>query len=167
MKNKGFTLIELLVVIGILSILAVALLIAINPAEAQRKARDTQRLKDVGSLQTAVEGWINDNTGSSLNVTSISTSGLTNCTTAGWLGLDVCNYMNKLPKDPRNSTTLTVNSTGGQVNTGAYYKVVGSAGVYNICTYLESKGNTAKIVEDGISNDVFNVYSSTAVTCVP
>lgn len=39
--NKGFTLIELLVVLGILGILAAALLAAINPIEQLRKGQDT------------------------------------------------------------------------------------------------------------------------------
>ena len=43
-SSKGFTLIELLVVIGIIGTLGAVALVAINPAEAQRKARDTQRM---------------------------------------------------------------------------------------------------------------------------
>lgn len=39
-NKKGFTLIELLVVLGILGILAAALLAAINPVEQLRKAQD-------------------------------------------------------------------------------------------------------------------------------
>lgn len=39
-NRKGFTLIELLVVLGILGILAAALLAAINPVEQLRKAQD-------------------------------------------------------------------------------------------------------------------------------
>ena len=39
-KEKGFTLIELLVVLGILGILAAALLAAINPVEQLKKAQD-------------------------------------------------------------------------------------------------------------------------------
>jgi prepilin-type N-terminal cleavage/methylation domain-containing protein len=40
-NKKGFTLIELLVVLGILGILAAALLAAINPVEQLNKAQDT------------------------------------------------------------------------------------------------------------------------------
>ena len=40
-KQRGFTLIELLVVLGILGILAAALLAAINPVEQLKKAQDT------------------------------------------------------------------------------------------------------------------------------
>ena len=46
--KKGFTLIELLVVLGILGILAAALLAAINPVEQLKKAQDTS-IKDLAS----------------------------------------------------------------------------------------------------------------------
>lgn len=47
-KKKGFTLIELLVVLGILGILAAALLATINPVEQLNKAQDTS-LKNVAA----------------------------------------------------------------------------------------------------------------------
>lgn len=46
--SKGFTLIELLVVLGILGILAAALLAAINPVEQLRKGQDTA-LKNIST----------------------------------------------------------------------------------------------------------------------
>lgn len=52
--KKGFTLLELLIVITIISVLSVFLIVAINPAETLRKARDTQRLSDLASLKTAI-----------------------------------------------------------------------------------------------------------------
>ncbi len=161
---KGFTLIELLVVIGIIAILTVALIYSINPAEAQRKARDTQRLRDLSNLQMAIEEWLNDNPGASLNLIVSSTSGNRNCST-GWLGIDICYYMNVLPLDPRNSPSLVTNSTGGSLTAGVYYYVRGTGGVYNICTYLESKSNAQKLKDDGIDNNIFNIYSSTSITC--
>jgi prepilin-type N-terminal cleavage/methylation domain-containing protein len=47
-SSKGFTLIELLVVLGILGILAAALLAAINPIEQLRKGQDTS-LKNIAT----------------------------------------------------------------------------------------------------------------------
>lgn len=52
-KNKGFTLIELLVVIGILGILAAALVATIDPFEQLKKATDS-KLKNIAvEFQTA------------------------------------------------------------------------------------------------------------------
>jgi type IV pilus assembly protein PilE len=51
-SGKGFTLIELLVVLGILGILAAALLAAINPVEQLRKGQDT-------SLKTEAAEFVN------------------------------------------------------------------------------------------------------------
>jgi len=50
-KRKGFTLIELLIVIGILSVLAVAVILVINPSELFKRARDSVRISDMNTLQ--------------------------------------------------------------------------------------------------------------------
>lgn len=54
-STKGFTLIELLVVLGILGILAAALLAAINPIEQLRKGQDT-------SLKNTATEFVSANT---------------------------------------------------------------------------------------------------------
>lgn len=51
---KGFTLLELLIVIAILSILAMALILVLNPAETMKKGRDTARMTDLSTLKTAL-----------------------------------------------------------------------------------------------------------------
>ena len=53
-KNKGFTLLELLIVIAIIAILSVALVIVLNPSEAIKKSRDSQRISDVNTLKKAI-----------------------------------------------------------------------------------------------------------------
>lgn len=52
--DKGFTLIELLIVIGIIGILAAAVVIFLNPAEQLRKAGDAKRLTDTSSFRQAL-----------------------------------------------------------------------------------------------------------------
>ncbi len=55
--SKGFTLIELLVVIGILSILVVGLIAALNPAEQLKRAGDARRKSNVAGLGKALEEY--------------------------------------------------------------------------------------------------------------
>ncbi len=50
----GFTLIELLIVIGIIAILAAAVIIAVKPGEKLAEARDSRRERDLITLESAV-----------------------------------------------------------------------------------------------------------------
>jgi prepilin-type N-terminal cleavage/methylation domain-containing protein len=55
--NKGFTLIELLIVIGIISILAGIVLVAVNPAVQFGKANDSERKSEISSILKAVYAY--------------------------------------------------------------------------------------------------------------
>lgn len=178
LSSKGFTLIELLVVITILGILVTLTLVTINPAEAQKKARDTQRLKDMATIQSIVEQYLSDNPGVvSLSPQDSSAAGSNSCTATGWLGkalgnVSVCAYANVIPVDPvnRNTQTTTSVSTPATANVNAYYYIRwgGTAtSTYKICTYLESTSNKAKLTGDGeaTANNVFAIFSSDAVVC--
>lgn len=61
-KKSGFTLLELLIVVGILAIMAVALVVVINPAETLKKSRDSQRLSDLSSIKTALSFYLANTT---------------------------------------------------------------------------------------------------------
>ncbi len=54
MNKKGFTLIELLIVIGIISILAGIVLVAVNPAQQFGKANDSERKSEIGTVLSAI-----------------------------------------------------------------------------------------------------------------
>ncbi|MGC9598868.1 MAG: type II secretion system protein [Minisyncoccia bacterium] len=58
--KKGFTLIELLIVIAIIAVLSVVIILALNPAELLRQARDSNRISDMGTLRTAVALYLTD-----------------------------------------------------------------------------------------------------------
>ena len=51
---KSFTLLELLIVIAILAILASVTFVVLNPLEQLKKARDSRRLADLRSLNSAL-----------------------------------------------------------------------------------------------------------------
>lgn len=55
--KKGFTLIELLIVMAILGVLAVVVLVAINPAEQLARTRDTGRVSAVTQIGHAVQAY--------------------------------------------------------------------------------------------------------------
>lgn len=55
--NKGFTLIELLIVIAIIGVLAVVVLVAINPIEQLARTRDSGRISTVTQVGHAIEAY--------------------------------------------------------------------------------------------------------------
>src|SRR3990172_4682407 len=59
--KRGFTLIELLIVMAILGVLAVVVLVAINPAEQMRRARDTGRISGVQQIGRAMAAYYTAN----------------------------------------------------------------------------------------------------------
>jgi prepilin-type N-terminal cleavage/methylation domain-containing protein len=59
-RHAGFTLIELLVVIAILAVLAVVLVLTLNPAGLLQEARDSNRLSDMATIQSAVSTFAAD-----------------------------------------------------------------------------------------------------------
>lgn len=169
--NKAFTIIELLVVIGIIAILAVMLLVAINPAEGQRRARDTQRLKDMNTLQSLIEQYINaGNTPSGCLAsapcysTSIAGQGAQPCS-ANWIGQNFCNSAATVPVDPMNGQDVACKNSTGTSLTGCImrYRIIFNGANYEISTMLESSVNSGKLGNDGgvatNSNALYQIYS--------
>lgn len=114
MKNqKGFTLIELLIVIGIIAILAAAVIVAINPGEQFKQARNATRQSHLNSIVNGVYSYAIDNDGSFPDCDGSTTAGtldtaerdLAHC------GSLTTTYMAELPMDP---------SDGGATNDYCY-----------------------------------------------
>ncbi len=59
-SHQGFTLIELLVVIAIIAILAVVVVLTLNPGQLILQSRDSTRLSDLASLQSAISLYQTD-----------------------------------------------------------------------------------------------------------
>jgi prepilin-type N-terminal cleavage/methylation domain-containing protein len=84
-SHKAFTLIELLIVIAIIAILSVVVILVLNPAQLLQQSRDSNRVSDMATMNTAL-GIYNAGGGTSLgssNVVYISIPDPTATSTAG------------------------------------------------------------------------------------
>lgn len=181
---KGFTLIELLLVIAILGILAVALLVAINPGEAQKKARDSKRFADIKTLQILLDQFINDGNvaaGAIIAAAGANSSAVVGqnnqaCGATSWLGIDTCRYGPTVPLDPNNgaSRTFITNAptcaatpatcVGSVV---AQYRAQITGSDYEVNVMLESTANAQKITSDGGNNNLQWVEIGTRLILLP
>ncbi len=112
-KEKGFTLIELLIVIGIIAILAAAVIIAINPGRQFTQARNATRWSHVNSIANAIYAYAVDNDGVFP----------TPCVSAGWTAVTEANcgdltptYMQALPTDPQTGGNYEAELDGTRVS---------------------------------------------------
>lgn len=124
--SSGFTLIELLLVIAIITVLAVAVYVALNPAKRLEEGKDSRRATDVDSILSAVHQSVVDNKGTyPTNMPAagaekqLGTGDVTQCpaisngdcsTTAGCVDLmsgaqNLATFLKTMPSDPGSSDT--------------------------------------------------------------
>lgn len=107
--KQGFTLIELLVVIGIISILATVVFVALDPVTRFADARDARRWSDVNSILTAIHEYIVDNDGAlptGLTTGQVATE-LGSCATCDNLATPLAPYLKSIPIDPGDTAANT------------------------------------------------------------
>lgn len=179
-REKGFTLIELLVVIAILAVLAVAVVLVLNPAELLKEGRDTTRISDLATLNSAIALYTADViNGSWIAVTNCtasttSPSGIaascnlatsTVVTGTGWVNINFTSIASgsplpRLPIDPNN---------GAACKSGVCeYAYISSStlGVYKLEANMEStkfsSGTGTAVVgnDGGIYATVYEVGSN-------
>ncbi len=137
-KQKGFTLIELLIVIGIIAILAAAVIIAINPGQQFKQARNATRWSHMNSLANSVYSYVISSGGSFPSCTDgTSTTALGDLSTFEAVGdardviecqseLVTGGHMSNLPMDPQQGVAGT--KTGYKITSdGTRIKIMSEA----------------------------------------
>jgi uncharacterized protein (TIGR02145 family)/uncharacterized repeat protein (TIGR02543 family)/prepilin-type N-terminal cleavage/methylation domain-containing protein len=128
-KKSGFTLLEILLVVGIISILAGIVIVAINPSKQLATVRNTERKSDIKQISNALDQYYIDHNHYPNTVlgslTEICDTGSLSTTTGSEidcldlidLSVLVPTYLTAIPTDPQASTT-----------SGAGYRVVKTSG---------------------------------------
>lgn len=174
-NSQSFTLIELLITIAIIAVLMTVTVVAINPNEMTKKARDIQRLTDMSNLQMIMElarseGMLNvsycdgtkiyaslpsetplsdSNLPAGVSWAQVSRDNIRNADGSGWLPFNFKNLVGLqvtvLPVDPKNS-----------LNDSLYYTFYcNPQRQYIFTAYPESKtfgpkgGKDSKTIADG------------------
>jgi len=169
--QKGFTLIELLVVIALIAVLAVAVILALNPAELLKQGRDSTRISDLANINSALALYLADYVSPSMGNSNncygaISFTCNTRFTTGGtvitvssqaingtgWIPVDLTvissgSPLPRYPVDPINNGTLFY-----------AYKPSSTVGFYEINAVLEStKYSNQAATDGGSSSGVYEV----------
>lgn len=159
---RGFTLVELLIVMAIVGVLAVIVMLIINPIELNKRSHDTARLTDLANLQQAINVAAQEATNSSAAILCAGgsapcdgrsdTGGRTSNGT-GWVTVDLSTAKSvsipTLPVDP--------------INNGSYhYSYCSDGNAWEINADLESAQQQPKRGTDG-GDDKRNSSTTAAI----
>jgi prepilin-type N-terminal cleavage/methylation domain-containing protein len=136
-KHSGFTLLEILLVVGIISLLAGIVIVAINPGRQLAQVRNTQRQANLTEINKAIQQYYIDkgfypaSTTLTTTLTEICATGASSSPAAGFTCTSLINlselvptYMVSMPADPAGaSSTLSLIPTAYANSNGTGYKV--------------------------------------------
>ena len=143
---KGFTLIELLIVIAILGVLAVVVLVAINPVQQLARTRDAGRKSSVAQIGHAVAAYYTARNGAYTPVATWSTE----------LGPTGSGELSNIPAEVAYAVSGTAACTTNVINgTWCYNMTAGTNAI--VSARLESNAEISKCT----SGNAYFVYSVT------
>jgi prepilin-type N-terminal cleavage/methylation domain-containing protein len=169
--RKAFTLIELLVVIAIIAILAVVVVLTLNPAEMLRQARDANRLSDLATINSAINLYVTDQSGSSGfflgNASSVYLSLPDTSSSCSNLGLATTSPSSYAYACANSTSSRNINASGwiplnlslissgsplgslpidptNQSSTGLYYTYYTNSSQFEITSLFESQKNKSQ-----------------------
>lgn len=147
--RKGFTLVELLIVIAILGVLAVVVLLALNPAQQLARTRDAGRISTVTQLGHALEAYSTSRNGDF----PVEATWLDDMVDAGEIS-----QTPTMPdySAPGNFGACSENALGG----GFCYDASNPSGLAPVVVYarLEAQANNSRCT--GAGEAAYAVYSS-------
>lgn len=127
--RKGFTLIELIVTMGIISLLAAAIVAVLRPMDYIMKSRDTRRMSDLKVIQTALEQFYGENS-------RYPSTAEINVASSNPFTYNSVTYLNVMPVDPAGSATPYCYFQGDCGGTASTAK-------YTLCAQLEASSGTS------------------------
>ncbi len=147
-RTAGFTLLEILLVVGIISILAGIVILAINPTKQLGDTRNAQRRSDVLTILNAVYQYALDNSGTLPTDITEATCDLDeeigNDDTGVYVDLYTdlvgtsTTYLVDIPNDPQATSTADGDGSG-------YAIVQTSSGRVTVCAPLAEQGATISV----------------------
>lgn len=159
-KNKGFTLIELLIVMAILGVLAVVVLVAINPVQQLARTRDAGRKSAVTQMGHALSAYYTVHAGSFITSTTCADldTWITCLSDAGELSTppSAISYATSATGTTECTGTPAAGEEGG-VQNGFCYKWSSSSSAIVVYATLESDSEKSKCTAGG---DPYFAYSS-------
>ncbi len=145
-SRYGFTLIELLIVVAIIAILAVSVIVALNPPVRFAQSRNAHRVSHINSILTAIHEYAVDNDGAlpagitttEKQLGSCASGGNTICTDAAATCVDLSTtlspYLKTMPIDPKSGSAATT-----------YYSVAADAN--NIVTVKACNAEDGEVLQ--------------------